>query len=189
MDMKSRLTVLDPFAAVMGEQLNALAAPLWTPWPVPLGWSFTGCGSLSAESLDEGVQAEGTSTVASWSGHDPFGDPIEVLFVCEEAGSGLGADFTGLDTHYPPGSVGEGPPHAKFMVEGRPVPLWSVEGAAADRAAFAGEAAGRWLWVILHPAEAGAIMIQPMTLVDARQLGAELAVVPVAELSPRLLVD
>ena len=68
------------------------------------------------------------------------------------------------------------------------MPLWSVEG-ANDRAVYAGEAAGRWLWVIVHPAEASAIVVQPLTLVDARLLGAELTVLPVGELSPRLVLE
>jgi hypothetical protein len=84
--------------------------------------------------------------------------------------------------------VGEGAPHAKFGIDGRPVPLWSVEG-SADRAVYAGEAAGRWLWVVVHPAEASAIVVQPIMLVDARTLGAELTVLPVGELSPRLMLD
>ena len=40
--MKDRLTVVDPFAAVIGGEINALADPLWTPWPVPFGWTFGG---------------------------------------------------------------------------------------------------------------------------------------------------
>lgn len=181
MGMDDPLTVIEPVAAVMGGEINALSAPLWTPWPVPVGWTFAGCGSQ----LDGGH--DGGSTVASWMGDDPFGDPVEVLFVCEEAGNGLGARFAGLNTHYPPGSVGEGPPHAKFGIEGRPVPLWSVPG-ARDRAVFAGEAAGRWLWVVVHPAEASALVVQPLMLVDARTLSAELTMLPVGELSPRLML-
>jgi hypothetical protein len=126
--------------------------------------------------------------VASWSGTDPFGDPAEIVFVCEEAGAGVGSHFADLPMSYPGHGVGEGPPHAKFTLEGRPVPLWAVE-AAPDRAVYAGEAAGRWLWVIVHPIESGAIMVQPIQLVDARALGAELTVLPVGELSPRLVVD
>jgi hypothetical protein len=74
-------------------------------------------------------------------------------------------------------------------VEDRLVPLWAVSGVSPDRAVYAGEAAGRWLWVVVHPAEAGALMVEPMHLVDARGLGAELTVLPVGELSPRLVVD
>ena len=61
--------------------------------------------------------------------------------------------------------------------------------AQGDRAVYAGEAAGRWLWVIVHPAEASAVVVQPITLVDARSLGAELVVLPVGEISPRLVLE
>ena len=186
--MKQRLTVVDPFAAVIGEEINRLPVPLWTPWPVPFGWTFGGlayCGSHA----DQGDREDrGAATVGSWSGTDPFDDPTEVLFVCEEAGAGVGSHFAGLPMSYPGHGVGQGPPHAKFTIEGRPVPLWAVE-AASDRAVYAGEAAGRWLWVIVHPVESGALVVQPMQLVDARTLGAELTVLPVGEMSPRLLLS
>ena len=67
--------------------------------------------------------------------------------------------------------------------------MTSSNAAGTDRAAYAGEAAGRWLWVVVHPAGAGALVVEPMSLVDARELGAELTVLPLGELSPRLLVD
>ncbi len=183
--MKARLTVVDPFAAVIGGEINSLPVPLWTPWPVPMGWTFgghahTGRGDTSGH--------DAKATAASWSGTDPFGDPVELILVCEEAGSGVGSHFGGLSLSYPSKGVGEGPPHAKFQVDGRPMPLWGVE-APEDRSVFVGEAAGRWLWVIVHPAESSAIVVQPMQLVDARQLGAELSVLPVGELSPRLILD
>jgi hypothetical protein len=180
--MDPAITVVEPFGAVIGGEINALTAPLWTPWPVPVGWTFAGLAYTGVGAPDGG------STVASWMGDDPFGDPIEILFVCEEAGTGLGSHFAGLDTNYPPASVGQGPPHAKFGIDGRPVPLWSVQG-HDDRAVYAGEAAGRWLWVIVHPSEASAVVVQPITLVDARSLGAELSVLPVGEVSPRLALE
>lgn len=178
--MEHRLSVVEPFAAVIGEEINSLVMPLWAPWPLPLDWTFAGL----AYTDDSGP---GGATVSCWSGEDPFGDPAEVLLVCEEAGTGVGSHFAGLPMTYPGSHVGEGPPHAKFGVEGRPVPLWVVEG-AADRAVYAGEAAGRWLWVVVHPAESSAIVVQPLQLVDARKLGAELTVLPVGEMSPRLLL-
>jgi hypothetical protein len=180
--MQQRLTVVEPFAAVIGGGIDALSAPLWIPWPVPPGWSF--CGLASGALRDD---AAPDATVSCWSGEDPFGDPIEALFISEEAGGGVGSRFAGLPNPYPPSRVGVGVPDAKFLVEGRAVSLWTVE-AAARRAVYAGEAAGRWLWVVLHPAEASAIVVQPPALVDARQLGAELAVLPLGELTPRLLL-
>lgn len=180
--MLSRLTVLDPLVAVMGADLARVAVPVWSPWPLPEGWVFTGL----AHTRDD--EPDGAS-VTCWSGPDGFGDPAELLLVCEEAGSGVGSHFAGRHETYPGPGVGEGAPHARFVVQDRPVPLWVVDGGPADRAVYAGEASGRWLWVVLYPAEASAIVVEPIQLVDARQLGAELTMLPVAELSPRLVVD
>jgi hypothetical protein len=180
--MHEGLVVVDPFAAMVDEAIGSLAAPLFFPWPPPVGWTFCGLahGAVSGGS--------GSGTVACWSGTDPFGDPVEALFICEEAGVGLGGLFAGLSTHYPPPGVGVGSPHARFEVDGRPSSLWQVE-AGHDRAVYVGEAAGRWLWVVLYPAEGSAVVVSPVTLVDARGLGAELAMLPLGELSPRLLVE
>lgn len=173
--------MVEPVTAVIDGTIDALPLPLWAPWPVPPGWSFAGLATR-ADSPDS------AATVSAWTGVDPFGDPLEVLFVCEEPGAGVGSSFAGLEVRYPTRGVGEGPPHARFEVDTRPVPLWAVEG-CTDRAVYAGEATGRWLWVVVHPAESGAIVVSPVSLVDARHLGAELAVVPLGELSPRLLID
>lgn len=179
--MHPRLTVIEPFAAVLGEDLRRIPVPLWSPWPLPERWVFTG--------LAHTIETDAASAaVTSWSGPDEFGDPTELLLICEEAGSGVGSYFAGLSETYPGDGVGEGPPHARFEVDDRAVPLWAVEGVASDRAVYAGEASGRWLWVVVHPAESSAIVVTPLQLVDARQLGAEVTLLPVAELSPRLLV-
>lgn len=190
--MPAPLTVVDPHDAVMS--VGRVEAPLWTPWPLPDGWSCAGFA------FTESVRRP--ATVTSWSALDPFGDPTEVLFICEEAGGGVGAHFAGLPLDYPTAEVGVGAPHAQFEVAGHLVSLWAVDGAAdlpgsgdlgaaprrRDRSVYAGEAAGRWLWVVVHPAEAGVIVIQPLTVVDAHTLGAELTLLPLAELSPRLVL-
>ena len=179
--MLSRLEVVEPLAAVLGDAFQEAAVPLWAAWPLPDGWVFTGLAWMGDGGPD-------SAAVCSWSGPDPFGDPAEMLLVSEEAGAGLGSYFAGRHDAYPGGDVGDGPAHARFVVQDRPLPLWVVDGCAADRSVYAGEAAGRWLWIVLHPAEASAIMVEPLSLVDARQLGAELAVLPLAEVSPRLVI-
>lgn len=179
--MLSHLKVVEPLAAVLGDAFARAAVPLWAPWPLPAGWVFTGLAHVGDGGPD-------SAAVCSWSGPDPFGDPAEMLLVSEEAGAGVGSHFAGRADSYPGGGVGEGPAHARFVVEDRPLPLWVVDGCAGDRAVYAGEAAGRWIWIVLHPAEASAIMVEPFSLVDARELGTELALLPLAELSPRLVV-
>jgi hypothetical protein len=179
--MLSRLIVLEPLAAVIGADLARVPVPLWSPWPLPDSWMFTGLAHTGAAEAD-------SASVTSWSGPDLFGDPAELLLVCEEAGAGVGSHFAGCRRSYPGPGVGEGPPHARFVVDNRPVPLWAVDEVASDRAAYAGEASGRWLWVVVHPAEASTLVVEPIQQVDARQLGPEVTLLPVAELSPRLVV-
>jgi hypothetical protein len=180
--MYPQLTVVEPVAAATVDGMSQLPAPVWAPWPLPSGWLFTGCAYAGA------TRPANACAVSSWSGPDLFGDPSELLLVCEEAGAGVGSAFAGRRETYPGRNVGEGPAHARFAVDERPVPLWAVDGVAPDRAVYAGEAAGRWLWVIVHPAESSAIVVEPMQLVDARKLGAELTMLPLGELSPRLVV-
>lgn len=184
--MLEGLVVVDPFAAALAG-MSAIPAPVWIPWPVPRTWTFAGLAHTGTVELVEVGVTPAESTLTCWCGDDQFGDPIEVVLVSEEAGAGVGSHFAGLSTAYPDAGVGQGAPHARLVVEGRPVSLWSAE--SPDRAVFAGEAAGRWLWVVVHPAEAATILLEPLSLVDARQLGAEFAVVPVGELSPRLVVE
>ncbi|MEJ7707849.1 MAG: DUF6758 family protein [Nocardioidaceae bacterium] len=185
--MRQPLTVIEPDVAVTASGLSSLRVPLWAPWPIPASWTFAGAAHTDA------------ATVGCWWAEDPFGDPTEVMFVCEEAGAGVGAHLSGLPRDYPNAEVGVGPPHARFTIEGHVLPLWAVDAeplsptaptavATRDRAVYAGEAAGRWLWTIVHPAEAGVIVIQPLTLLDARALGAELELLPLGELSPRLVI-
>lgn len=180
--MPPRLTAVDPVAAVLSNLISALPVPLWAPWPMLPDWVFSG---LAHTALGDPEPA----SVSSWSGPDQFGDPVELLLICEEAAAGIGCQFAGTPLGYPGPEVGEGPSHARFTVADRAVPLWAVEAVEGDRAAYAGEAAGRWLWVVVHPAEGCALVVEPLTLVDARDLGAELAVLPVGELTPRLLID
>lgn len=181
--MPPELSVIEPFAVDLADVLAQLEMPAWAPWPIPAGWCFAGCAHCRP-----GPRGADAATVTSWMGDDPFGDPVETLLVCEEAGSTVGGHFGDLATSYPPSLVGQGPPHAKLHVEGRSADLWSVA-TSSDRSVYAGEAAGRWLWMVMHPAAAGAIVLEPLHLVDIRTLGAELALLPLGELSPRLLVD
>ena len=50
-------------------------------------------------------------------------------------------------------------------------PLWHVQ--VPERAAFAGEAMGSWLWLILWPATAGVLLVERLELLDLRDPGVE----------------
>ncbi|GAA3046479.1 hypothetical protein GCM10020000_28040 [Streptomyces olivoverticillatus] len=70
---------------------------------------------------------------------------------------------------------------------GRPTALWHVGGSPGDRAVFAGEACGLWLWAIVWPERSGLLMYDELVLTDLRDAGAEVDLLPCGALSPRIL--
>ena len=53
-------------------------------------------------------------------------------------------------------------------------------------AAYAGEALGCWVYVLLWPDSAGAMLLEGLELTDARELGHEIELLPTGALTPRL---
>jgi hypothetical protein len=106
-----------------------------------------------------------------------------MLLVSEEPGVGLGAHLAGLPGPDPGEGFAAGPPHALVGFGLHEFPLWHVD--APDRAAFAGEVLGNWVWVVLWPDTAGVLLIEPLPLRDLRDPGLELDL-PFGAASPRL---
>ncbi len=79
------------------------------------------------------------------------------------------------------------PPHAKVLAAGRPTALWNVPGVPPDRAVFAGEARGIWLWAVVWPEQSGLLLYDELVLTDLREAGAEVDLLPCGAVSPRLL--
>ncbi|WP_328319485.1 DUF6758 family protein [Streptomyces sp. NBC_00388] len=155
--------------------------PVWMPWPLPIGWLFTGVVSAGDE------RSGGRATAVACSGPGPLEGPGELLLVAEELGVGLGARYAGVEGPDPASYIDVGkPPQAKVLAAGRPTPLWRVE-SPDDRAVFAGEACGLWLWAILWPEQSGLLMYDELVLTDLREVGAEVELLPCGALSPRLL--
>lgn len=175
---------MQPFGTPSADLARHLAStsplPFWLPWPLPAGWLVSGMGVAGDEA--EGVCA----TVLACSGPNPVGGPADLLLVAEEPGVGLGAGFAGLLATDPGPDVGDGPADARVEVDGHPRPLWVVPEAAPGRTAYAGEADGRWLWLLLYPETAALLTLEPLTVTDLRRLGEEVALVPFGALSPRL---
>lgn len=112
----------------------------------------------------------------------------ELILVAEELGVGLGARYAGIDGPDPgPYMNVEKPAQTKLLAAGRPTPLWHVATAPDDRAVFAGEALGLWLWAVVWPEQSGLLMYDELVLTDLRDAGAEVDLVPCGALSPRLL--
>ncbi|GAB3691276.1 DUF6758 family protein [Angustibacter aerolatus] len=162
--------------------------PVWVPWPLSRGWVATGVQRA-------GDDHEGTVGVAvSVTGPNAFrrdGDPLaaDVLVVAEQPGVGFGARLAGLDD-VDPGSLleqslqGEAS-RAVAHVPGQRAPLWWVP-APDDRAVYVGEAASVWLWVVVRPAAAGALVLDGLHLVDLRDPGYAMDV-PSGALTPHLV--
>jgi hypothetical protein len=138
--------------------------PVWCPWPMPQGWMVTGLAWAGDDR--DGLSA----TAIACTGPSPLTDgPGDVLLIAEDPAVGLGARLAGLSGPDPgPGlmEIGSGrEAHAKVRVGGRPTPLWALD-TPDDRSAYAGEARGRWLWVIAFPAPAGYLLTERLEVHD-----------------------
>ena len=150
--------------------------PSLMPWPLTPGWQVTDHGTV----VTPGAEARATFVTCSGAS-DPDG-VVELTVVIEEPGVGLGARCAGAQRTDPGAEIGEGPPLVKVRIDGRPVPLWPVDTSATDvtfdRSVFAGEATGRWLWLVLRPASAALLLKDEWILMDVGDLGPELIDVP-----------
>ncbi|MER8061398.1 MULTISPECIES: DUF6758 family protein [unclassified Streptomyces] len=174
--------VIPPSVEALGAVAQRVHVPLWMPWPLPVGWLFTGVAYAGDE------RSGGRASAVACSGPGPLGGPGELILVAEEMGVGLGAHYAGLDGPDPgPYMNVEKPPQTKVLAAGRPTPLWHVYRTPDDRAVFAGEALGMWLWAVMWPEPAGLLLYDELVLTDLRDAGAELDLVPCGALSPRLL--
>lgn len=151
-------------------------APTLVPWPLAPGWTITDFGCVTAPG------DEAHASMLSCSGLTDQDGLVELTIVSEEPGVGLGARCAGLDQTDPGTEVGKDPPHAKIRIDGLPLPLWSVSTARSDltfdRSVFAGEAHGRWLWLVLRPASAALLLRDEWMLADVADLGPALVDLP-----------
>jgi hypothetical protein len=162
--------------------VHARDLPTLLPWPLAPGWAVTDFGCVA----HPGAEARASFvTVAGPS--DPDG-VVELTVVTEEPGVGLGSRCAGLARTDPGADIGDGPPHAKVRIDGRPISLWSVltseVDATFDRSVFAGEALGRWLWLVLRPASAALLLKDEWILLDVADLGPELIELPFGAAPP-----
>jgi uncharacterized protein DUF6758 len=111
-----------------------------------------------------------------------------MVVVAEEAGTGLGARCAGTVHDDPGDEVGQGPPAVKIRIDNQDVPLWPVStsglGGELDRSVMAGEALGRWLWIVLRPASAVLLLREDWILRDVSGLGAPLLETPFGGAAP-----
>lgn len=166
---------------------RSAAMPSLLRWPLAPGWAVTdfGCvgGAVPGAGSPPGAASTGVrACFMSSSGMTDLDGVVELTVVSEEPGVGLGARCAGASRTDPGADIGDGPPQARVRVDGRPVPLWSVSTSrsdvAFDRSVFAGEAQGRWLWLVLRPASAALLLGDEWVLEDVASLGPELMDLP-----------
>lgn len=150
--------------------------PTLAPWPLGPGWSVTDFAAVG----DEPGATRATMTCTS--GTSELDGPVDLIVVSEEPGTGLGARIAGT-VHDDPGvEISEGPPLLKVRLGNQPVPLWAVSTSGAsrewDRSVLAGEAAGRWLWLVLRPASAVLMLGEDWILRDISAMGPQLLEAP-----------
>jgi hypothetical protein len=149
--------------------------PTYLPWPMSPGWAVT----------DFAVSAEvgrPWATLTCVSGTSELDGPVDVFVVAEEPGTGLGARCAGIDRSDPGREVGEGQPTVRVRIGSQSVPLWVVSTSSSDerfdRSVFAGEADGRWLWLVLRPASAMLLLRDDWILRDVSSVGPPLVEMP-----------
>jgi hypothetical protein len=156
--------------------------PSFVPWPLAAGWAITDFGCVARP------EAEGRACFVTCAGPSELEGVIEVTLVTEEPGVGLGARCAGLVRTDPGAEIGDGPPAAKVRVDGHPISLWQVSTSDADvdfdRTVLAGEAYGRWLWMVLRPPSAALLLRDEWILLDLAGLGPSLIDLPFADTPP-----
>lgn len=147
--------------------------PTYLPWPLSATWQVTDFAVVG-----EAGHAQATLTcVAGTTTRDGH---VEITVVAEETGIGLGARCAGL-VHSDPGpQIHHALPGPRIRIDQQTLPLWplTVEGAGLERSVVAGEADGRWLWLVLRPASALLLLTEGWALTDLSQMGAALLDVP-----------
>jgi len=161
---RARAASYDAFAAHLE---RAGRFPTYLPWPLVAGWRVTDFGVVCDRF---GPRA----TVTATAGTSELDGPIDVVVVTEEPGTGLGSRVAGLASSEPAG-LEEGTPVARIRIDRTPVSLWPVSTSASDgefdRTVLAGEAHGRWLWLVLRPASAVLLLRDGWTMRDAAGVG------------------
>jgi hypothetical protein len=144
--------------------------PTYLPWPMSPGWSIAdfGCVATPGRSL---------ATVTTTVGTSDLDGPVEVTVVSEHTGVGLGARCAGTTYDDPGEQVGQGPAAIQVRAAGRTVLMWAVDARDDDnllaKSVFAGEAEGRWLWLVIRPASAALLLRDQWLLADVTGFGPE----------------
>ena len=146
----------------------------YLPWPMSPGWRVTDFACV-------GEPGRVRATMTCCSGTSDLDGPVDVMVVSEEPGTGLGQRVAGT-LHADPGLDARDAPVVRVRIDHQPVPLWAVSTSARsqewDRSVVAGEAHGRWLWMVLRPASAMLLLRDDWILRDVSTVGPPLVEMP-----------
>jgi hypothetical protein len=149
--------------------------PIYLPWPMSPGWSIADFGCVASE-------RRALATVTTTAGTSDLDGPVEVTIVSEDTGVGLGARCAGTPYDDPGEQVGHGQHSIHVRAGGRTVPMWDVDPRDDDdllaKSVFAGEADGRWLWLVIRPASAALLLRDEWLLADVTGFGPEALEMP-----------
>jgi hypothetical protein len=160
------------FAELVGRSAEL---PTYLPWPMSPGWSIADFGCVEGGG---GTHATVTTTV----GTSDLDGPVEVTVISEEPGVGLGARCAGTAYDDPGEQIGLGQHAIHVRAGGRAVAMWAVDPSIEDdlfaKSVFAGEADGRWLWLVIRPASAALLLRDEWLLADVTGFGPEALEMP-----------
>jgi hypothetical protein len=149
--------------------------PTYLPWPMSPGWSISDFGCVVG-----GDHSRATMTTTT--GTSDLDGPVEVTVISEDPGVGLGSRCGGTAYDDPGLQIGVGPSAIKVRAGGRTVPMWAVDSSLEDdllaKSVFAGEADGRWLWLVIRPASAALLLRDEWLLADVTGFGPEALEMP-----------
>lgn len=176
------------YDAFAGHLRRVGAFPTYLPWPLGPGWTVSDFAAVASGA------GSATATLTCVSGASQLDGPVDVMVISEEPGTGFGARVAGLTANgaverLDPGhEIGDGPPPVRVRVDQHPVGLWSVSVSGSpgewDRSVLAGEAGGRWLWLVLRPASAILLLRDDWILRDVSATGPQLVALPFGGAAP-----
>jgi hypothetical protein len=158
--------------------------PTYLPWPMAPGWAVSDFAVVTEPS------GAPVATLTCVTGASELDGPVDVLLVAEEPGVGLGARCAGVRGSDPGRELDEEQPVVRVRIGSLATSLWTVstsdvaETSELDRTVLAGEAAGRWLWVVLRPASAVLLMRDDWILRDVSGGGPLMVEMPFAGPGP-----
>jgi hypothetical protein len=169
---RPELVGYEAFAELVGRSVDLAT---YLPWPMSPGWSISDFGAVLGAS-------RAYATVTTTVGTSDLDGPVEVTLVSEEPGVGLGARCAGTAYDDPGEQIGLGAHAIHVRAGGRPVRMWAVDPSIEDelfaKSVFAGEADGRWLWLIIRPASAALLLRDEWLLADVTGFGPEALEMP-----------